>query len=625
MTMNPKKQKHIKPSSDNSQRQREDHCHKDSVVVDEEKGDTTTHDGDGEQSIIGKNCLGEAPTFIIDDDEEDDGFNIRLEDNTKNFTKVANDKDTSSPSKSSSFWTCLWKMMIYAFVPVGAMVSMILFYTTTKTNQTIQDRPFLNQPPFGLCEGFCQTDDDCYDGLYCYERQESDDVIPGCTVGEDDMNSATTANSYCVLVNRTYLPGLLNVQKLGLQLSQGLDVRVVARTDELVRYADGNYSKIPFHKNPDAGATFGNQRDHYHPTVGALNSSRIDDGIGWVYVSNSEVQADLGGGVGGIVFDNDGNTIEYKRLLDNTSLNCGGGRTSWNTWISCEEHHSDRTGHVYQVDPFGVRPATKIVLGDEGGSWESFAYDDRDPKNPHFYVTEDHKEGALARYTPSRNYMNSTNNTDNVDPWNVLLDSNGTKDYLELKRDLPFFPNKGTFTWTRNKQRAQRNAEMHYPNTEGIDRHGSQLYFICKRIKMMYVLDLDDGAFERFSTVSGLFDSEPDQVVRLLENHIRHNDSTHNYVSPNPSLDEAPEQDGLLYFTEDGSDHAGVHARDNDAKFYTIMQASSQWRGETTGLAFSPDGQFMYIAYQRDGILFSIWRLDGKPFNGEHIDVKYHD
>jgi secreted PhoX family phosphatase len=53
-------------------------------------------------------------------------------------------------------------------------------------------------------------------------------------------------------------------------------------------------------------------------------------------------------------------------------MNCGGGRTPWMTWVSCEE---ESNGNIYQVDPSGVRKAQKMTLGSDGGDWESFAYD----------------------------------------------------------------------------------------------------------------------------------------------------------------------------------------------------------------------------------------------------------
>ena len=101
--------------------------------------------------------------------------------------------------------------------------------------------------------------------------------------------------------------------------------------------------------------------------------------------------------------------------------------------------------------------------------------------------------------------------------------------------------------------------------------------------------------------MSGLFDGQPDQMKRIL-------------TDPRD----------LLYFTEESGVDAGVHARNANARFYMILE-NPVFPGETTGLSLSPDGRFMYVSYQDVGKLFSIWRRDGKAFNAEHLDVKYHD
>uniref|UniRef100_A0A7S4NFI5 SMP-30/Gluconolactonase/LRE-like region domain-containing protein n=1 Tax=Odontella aurita TaxID=265563 RepID=A0A7S4NFI5_9STRA len=78
-----------------------------------------------------------------------------------------------------------------------------------------------------------------------------------------------------------------------------------------------------------------------------------------------------------------------------------------------------------------------------------------------------------------------------------------------------------------------------------------------------------------------------------------------------------------MYFTEEGGRDAGVHARDKRGRYYTILE-SPVYQDETTGLAFSPDGKHMYVAYQKNGILFDLWREDGLPFHGLTLNVKYH-
>ena len=85
-----------------------------------------------------------------------------------------------------------------------------------------------------------------------------------------------------------------------------MTVRVLARANAKVNYANGKKSELPFHQSPDGAAVF-----------------PLDNG--YVYVSNSEASAGNGGGVYGLYFDHDGNVVEYKALLRGTTRNCSGG------------------------------------------------------------------------------------------------------------------------------------------------------------------------------------------------------------------------------------------------------------------------------------------------------------
>jgi len=338
---------------------------------------------------------------------------------------------------------------------------------------------------------------------------------------------------------------------------------------------DGTVSEVRFHTLPDAGATF--------------PDTRLWNRGGWIYVSNSEARNVTKGGVGAITFDKNGLVLDYKMVLENTHMNCGGGRTPWNTWVSCEE--VEFYGQIYQVDPTGNRPSEVVTLGNEGGRWESFAYDIRNRNKPRFFATEDHNKGCTRRFTPNVTHWGG-------DEWKMLHEE-GVVDYLYV------YPNDertgGTFEWIKNVKVAKQNAKRYYPQSEGIDIQDGIMYIVCKKIQQLFVFDLDAKTFHNVSTVSGLFDGDPDQMQRIIG-----------------------KGSGLLYFTEEGGKDAGIHARDQLGRFYTILE-SPKYKDETTGLSFSPDGRRLYVAYQENGLLFEVTREDGYPFNAKSLDVKYHN
>jgi hypothetical protein len=103
-----------------------------------------------------------------------------------------------------------------------------------------------------------------------------------------------------------------------------------------------------------------------------------------------------------------------------------------------------------------------------------------------------------------------------------------------------------------------------------------------------------------------MFDGRPDQIVRILTN----TDGEHH-------------NDDILYFTEEGGKDAGIHGRDADGNYFTILEGID-YKKETTGLAFSPNNKVMYLAFQDNGVLFEVRRMDGMAFHAKSLNIKYH-
>jgi len=103
--------------------------------------------------------------------------------------------------------------------------------------------------------------------------------------------------------NNPYLFGseLIAVPELGIEVSSGLNVKLIAREGDPVQFANGDRSVDSWHTKCDAAGIV--LLDPENPMES-----------GYVYMSNSEVE-DYGGGVYGLYFDRYGNITDYKPLL----------------------------------------------------------------------------------------------------------------------------------------------------------------------------------------------------------------------------------------------------------------------------------------------------------------------
>ena len=434
------------------------------------------------------------------------------------------------------------------------------------------------------CAGPCNTDDDCDGKLKCFEREGSE-YVPGCvTGGEGDISGMNYCYKEPPNGKPTYIPGMLTVNENGLELSMGLSSRIIAVSGRVVNYPKGGSSSEKFHYKPDGAAIF--------EVTSGPNSG------GWIYASNAEVG---NGGVGAITFDSSGDVIKYETIVDNTSENCGGGKTYWGTWVTCEENGS--RGQVHEVDPaVGLSTQQKTVIGGEGGNYESFAYDARDRNNPTFYVTNDSSNGGTVRFTPDPETVRKAEDSGD---YSKVLTTPGTLEWLVLSPENGNREDtKGTFSWTNRRSTGDSNASKYYRMAEGIDIRNGVMYMVTKVWKYLFILDLDNLTYERSSTVSGAFEGQPDQVASI--------------IAGDPKRD-------MLYFCEDSSRvNNGIHARDSDGNFYTIVNGPGLSGAETTGLAFSPDNKRMYVSYQHEGKIFEITRDDGYEFGAHRLDIKYH-
>lgn len=343
---------------------------------------------------------------------------------------------------------------------------------------------------------------------------------------------------------------LLPPDENGLMLPVGFSSRIIAHSG----FKPHLSSPYTWHDAPDGGATF-----------------TTNDG-GWIYVSNSEVDNNLGG-VGAIQFNAAGQIINAYSILNNTSRNCAGGATNWKTWLSCEEFD---LGIIWECDPYGQSSAiARPALG-------SFAHEAiaLDTHTKILYMTEDKPDGCLYRYI-----------ADSISDIGIPDLSSG-KLQIAIVDDLNSTTNWLTVTDPNALSKATRyqvSNSTQFNGGEGIVYYNGIVSFATK----------GDNRIWSYNTAS----KEMSIVYDAATNQ-------------NPILTGVDNltitKSGELVVGEDGGDMQ-IIAISKSGSLIPLVQISGHTSSEVTGPSFSPDGKRLYFSSQRgitgdssDGITFEV-------------------
>ncbi|MEV5900529.1 PhoX family protein [Streptomyces sp. NBC_00015] len=316
----------------------------------------------------------------------------------------------------------------------------------------------------------------------------------------------------------------------GIRLPSGFTSRVIARSGQTV-----SGTSYAWHNAPDGGACY-------------------TDGTGWIYVSNSEINPS--GGASAVRFSATGTITAAYRILSATRQNCAGGKTPWNTWLSCEE--VDR-GYVYETDPWGTKAA---VRRDAMGRFKHEAAA-ADPVRKVLYLTEDVTDGCFYRFRPTS--------------WGDL--SSGTLEVL-----VAGTATSGPVTWSpvpdptgATATRNQVSGAKRFNGGEGCHYADDTCWFTTK----------GDNRVWQYNAAA--------QTIELAYDDSLVTSGT----APLTGVDNVTgSASGDLFVAEDGGtmDICLITPDDVVAPF---LRVDGQSGSEITGPAFSPDGTRLYFSSQR--------------------------
>ncbi|MGI5468639.1 alkaline phosphatase PhoX [Streptomyces sp. CA-132043] len=317
----------------------------------------------------------------------------------------------------------------------------------------------------------------------------------------------------------------------GIQLPAGFGSRVIARSGQQV--AGTGYT---WHSAPDGGACFA-------------------DGTSWIYVSNSEINP--GGGVSAVKFAATGAITGAYRILSGTRQNCAGGRTPWNTWLSCEEVS---LGAVYETDPFGAKAA---VRRDALGRFKHEAAA-ADPVRKAVYLTEDETDGCFYRFLPTTWGDLSAGKLQVLTAGSATAGSFGWADVPDPD---------GSPTVTRR----QVSGAKRFNGGEGCHYANDTVWFTTKGDNRVWRLNLASGTYE-----------------------LAYDDSLVTGGSaPLTGVDNVTgASSGDLFIAEDGG-NMEICVITPDGVVAPFLRINGHSGSEITGPAFSPDGKRLYFSSQR--------------------------
>jgi|DEB0MinimDraft_10_1074344.scaffolds.fasta_scaffold04966_5 secreted PhoX family phosphatase len=323
----------------------------------------------------------------------------------------------------------------------------------------------------------------------------------------------------------------------------------------------------------------------------------------WILMRNHEIHeghpanpamgyaANRGGGVTRLVMDRDDAHVRSSNfVLTGTSRNCAGGASPYG-WLSCEETEEAGHGFVFLCNPFAVELQSPEPLPTLGRfSHEAVAFD---PQSGISYMTEDKKDSAIYRHVPSS--LERPFSSGALEALKIVgvdgfdLSTGRQRGERFVVEWVPVDEPQAEFESTRDQAHEQGGA--FFSRGEGAFFAGRSAYFCSTnggpaRRGQLYRLDVGSG-------------SKPDELTLVAQAEQA------DALDRPDNIAVAPWGD--VFLAEDGKEPNGIHILKPDGQSVLLARnAMNNGGSEISGICFSPDGKWLFLNLQWEGLTLAV-------------------
>ncbi|MEV0241001.1 alkaline phosphatase PhoX [Streptomyces sp. NPDC050674] len=401
-----------------------------------------------------------------------------------------------------------------------------------------------------------------------------------------------------------------------LDLPEGFRYRILSREGDELRSGEG---LVP--SNHDGMSAFGARgggvhlvRNHENRATGRIPVPAVE---GLTYDPAGK------GGCTALTLDSRNRVRSERVAIAGTAVNCAGGPTPWNTWLTCEETedkagtngYTKDHGFIFEVDPADPHRTGAVPLTAMGRfAHEAIAVD---PRRGVVYETEDAFEkpfGLFYRFLPDRPLGGRGSlraggrlqamRVPGVPDLSSIQDVGAAFDRIEWV-DVPDPRAAGT---PIRFQDFGSGGITHAQKLEGCYWGGRSVYFVSS-----FARRSDGSAADHFGQV-WRYDPEHRRLTLVIvfgpDTDVRLPGESPDNICLAPS--------GGLMVCEDGNGAQHVFGVTRRGEVYAMARnrqnigtpEEPEW-GEFAGVTFSPDGDTMYVNCYTPGTTFAVtgpWR-----------------